>query len=785
MRWTLWSMVLGMSLALTNAACPTDWKNVKGKCFLFVNTTVEYSAAVTACTNAGGKLFEPMNRPSNAFLVRVASQQWNMDDPKYWIGISDQTNEGRFAYESSGALIKFDNWQYPDQPDNDNADCAAVINNNAEWADENCTNSTYNYICEDLQEVTFWSACQTGWNLINEKCYKFIDETVKFDAASDMCRALGAKIFEPTYELVEEMVTNYYNNENIWIGVTDRGSEGSFAYASTGAPVSYTNWGPKTQSNNKGNEDCVMLNGTQWEDMDCNCGDVAKTVCVERTVESCPEELGWEVVHGRCFYFSVNESTYEDAENDCIDKGGRLFEPKNAEANTLIYTYNVIVPFWIGVKDIDEDENYVYASDGASLAFESWADNQPDNENHYCSQVIDHQANWGDAHCDAPREYVCERPYDFNLFWDQIPLVPEQKEIVDYIFDTFFEKADCADEEEEEEDEEPVEPPSEEGQRHYMTFGGFGDDGKSTESVYLVDVDAQRTCLHSTLPVAIKESHVFEYNDTLLLCTTFTAEDSKNLQCFIWEPLTGWENFTTPDSNGIFSFMSAVRMPGVGIWFITIMGSPTGSNTLLLDENTGNWTSGLMWSIHRNRACAVLINNNTVANIGGQPKPGNPTIGTTIDTYNFETNTESLAVATMAFNRKQHGCALIPNGPSGNPTVAIIGDNSSPYPFVMELWDTVTNNITQVPHPPGFETSRFFRPGMTTFDDDSILLAAAQVYDDDGNYLLDEAWQYKVGEGWINLGQAIPPKDGQEQIGLYMLDNPTLPAYTSLNRCAF
>ena len=97
MRWTLWSMVLGMCLALTNAACPTDWKNVKGKCFLFVNTTVDYSTAVTACTNAGGKLFEPMNRPSNAFLNRVAGSLavWNMDDPQYWVGISDQTNEGR------------------------------------------------------------------------------------------------------------------------------------------------------------------------------------------------------------------------------------------------------------------------------------------------------------------------------------------------------------------------------------------------------------------------------------------------------------------------------------------------------------------------------------------------------------------------------------------------------------------------------------------------------------------------------------------------------------------
>ena len=201
----------------------------------------------------------------------------------------------------------------------------------------------------------------------------------------------------------------------------------------------------------------------------------------------------------------------------------------------------------------------------------------------------------------------------------------------------------------------------------YMTFGGFDVDGKSTDSVYLVDVDTQTTCLHSTLPVKLKESHVFEYNDSLLLCSSFTAEDMNNLQCFIWDPLTeGWKNFTTPESNGIFGFISAVRMPGVGIWFITVAGTPTGSNTILLDENTGNWISDFQWTIHRSRGCAVQINNNTVANIGGSPKPGNPTEGMQIDTYNFQTNTESRGVAKMAYNRKMHGCALIMNGPSGH-----------------------------------------------------------------------------------------------------------------------
>ena len=67
----------------------------------------------------------------------------------------------------------------------------------------------------------------------------------------------------------------------------------------------------------------------------------------------------------------------------------------------------------------------------------------------------------------------------------------------------------------------------------------------------------------------------------------------------------------------------------------------------------------------------------------------------------------------------------------------------------MELWDTVTNDITEVPHPPGFETSRFFRPVLATFDNDSVILAAADIFDDNGTYLLDETWQYKVSETFM------------------------------------
>ena len=68
----------------------------------------------------------------------------------------------------------------------------------------------------------------------------------------------------------------------------------------------------------------------------------------------------------------------------------------------------------------------------------------------------------------------------------------------------------------------------------------------------------------------------------------------------------------------------------------------------------------------------------------------------------------------------------------------------------MELWDTVTNDVTEVSHPTGFETSRFFRPVLATYDDDSVILVAADIFDDDNptGYLLDETWQYKVSKSY-------------------------------------
>ena len=60
-----------------------------------------------------------------------------------------------------------------------------------------------------------------------------------------------------------------------------------------------------------------------------------------------------------------------------------------------------------------------------------------------------------------------------------------------------------------------------------------------------------------------------------------------------------------------------------------------------------------------------------IAHIGGVAALQTGDLGTKIDTYNVKTKIEKRGVAKMEYDRKQFSCALIPNGPFGNPTVAI------------------------------------------------------------------------------------------------------------------
>jgi len=340
--------------------------------------------------------------------------------------------------------------------------------------------------------------------------------------------------------------------------------------------------------------------------------------------------------------------------------------------------------------------------------------------------------------------------------------------------------------------------------RQYLSFGGLDDENTVTEEVYLITVDelnnVTTACNHSTLPSTLKESHAFEWDDTLLVCSSFrSGTDKKRLDCYTWDTATNtWVQFTTPGldgATGIQGNIQSVQIPGVGIWFTSAKGDTPGDSSYLLQED-GTWVQKVWPNRPRTKGCMIRYNDTHIAGIGGTVTGEN---SDKIDTYDFSSNEFKENVATLEFNRTQHQCALIPEGDNGNPTVVILGDTGqdkdgatviTPWAMEMTLWDTVTNEMTLIPHPPGYDgdsdTYRFSRPTMATWDQNTILLAASQVFEGDPatKTVLMEQWLYKFGEGWTSLGPIVPSIEAAYEYDIYMLDNPALGAYDSLTKCA-
>lgn len=141
----------------------------------------------------------------------------------------------RFKYKSSGLKIKYSNWvkNPTDQPDNNQTleHCVAVKGLVGLWEDEDCASLTKMSVCEDLQDnLPYWGPCEPGWDLIGGKCYKLIHETMKYDAANNLCQSFGGKLFEPRYESQEETVLTHYfgasQSQAVWLGITDIQFEG-------------------------------------------------------------------------------------------------------------------------------------------------------------------------------------------------------------------------------------------------------------------------------------------------------------------------------------------------------------------------------------------------------------------------------------------------------------------------------------------------------------------------------------------------------------------------------
>ena len=121
-------------------------------------------------------------------------------------------------------------------------------------------------------------SCPLEFSRCAGRCLRVLDDPMPYPDAEKACEDLGAHLAVPCSEAENQCARDMTEDEmDIWLGVTDRDMEGSFAGVPgtcSPAPLS-RNWWASTEPSGLGeNEDCAAFLGlyasTGWYDDSCD-----------------------------------------------------------------------------------------------------------------------------------------------------------------------------------------------------------------------------------------------------------------------------------------------------------------------------------------------------------------------------------------------------------------------------------------------------------------------------------------------------------------------------------
>ena len=132
-------------------------------------------------------------------------------------------------------------------------------------------------------------------------------------------------------------------------------------------------------------------------------------------------------MHGKEYYVPYDTKNQANAQAYCKSQGGILFEPKSAQVNIDIANLakkTIRQPWiWLGIHESTALKGqFVYESDGQSIVWTNWMNDQPDGdgrENCVALQTIADSFDWSDVECDGRYNFICERGKSSLLMQNQ------------------------------------------------------------------------------------------------------------------------------------------------------------------------------------------------------------------------------------------------------------------------------------------------------------------------------------------------------------------------------
>ena len=114
-----------------------------------------------------------------------------------------------------------------------------------------------------------------------------------------------------------------------------------------------------------------------------------------------------------CYKVHTLKLPFDQASAKCISEGGKLAEPKNY----LDLAEVVALPrsdYWLGIRDLNGHNNWVYESSRQPIQFYNWAKGEPNDREEQCVELMGSIENgvrrtgWNDLRCRLALAFVCQ-----------------------------------------------------------------------------------------------------------------------------------------------------------------------------------------------------------------------------------------------------------------------------------------------------------------------------------------------------------------------------------------
>jgi cysteine-rich repeat protein len=237
----------------------TTWEK-SSSCYTRHDDPKDWPAAAEACGAGGGHL---LATGTGSEQEAVGSEILLPAPATYWIGLSDRSEEGTFAWVTREPIFTR-NWR-KDEPaaTTSDHDCATLSPKLSgpgfDWVVRPC-GEKQRYVCE----FPPWQV-----NPRDRHAYKIIYRPLTWAQAVEVCKKFAGHLATLTSSEEHDFVTQRFFGR-YWLGASDLQKEGIFAWI-TGEGWHYKNFADTEPDNYDGKHNCLdMADERRWHDQDCS-----------------------------------------------------------------------------------------------------------------------------------------------------------------------------------------------------------------------------------------------------------------------------------------------------------------------------------------------------------------------------------------------------------------------------------------------------------------------------------------------------------------------------------